>query len=146
MLLSTLGLQSVKAFGNFATNNTNATAADNTIQLMGTPSSIDKMQHLFGMKSFIDQESKIMKHAYSAQLHGNMTAYDMFNNQDGILICIDNTLLSHSENDTASQEMDAQAASSCDGTVTNALVSHSIGNNSTILIWAHEYLKVRGIQ
>ena len=49
-------------------------------------------------------------------------------------------------NDTASQEMDAQAASDCDGTVTNSLVSHSIGNNQTILNCAHTYLNIRGIQ
>jgi hypothetical protein len=115
-------------------------------QLLGTPSSIDKMTKLFGMNSFIDQEARIMKHAYAAELHGNRTAYNMLNSQNGILTCIDNTLLSHVENDTASQEGAAQAASSCDGLVTDALVSLSIGNNQTILNWAHLYLKARGIQ
>jgi hypothetical protein len=49
-------------------------------------------------------------------------------------------------NNTVSQEIDAQAASSCDGTVTDALVSHSIGNNATINHLANLYLNMRGIK
>ena len=75
-----------------------------------------------------------------------MTAYYMLQAQYNVLVCIDNTLLSHSENDTTSQELFAQAASSCDGFATDALVSHSIGNNQTIIHLAHAYLKARGIQ
>jgi hypothetical protein len=117
----------------------------------GNPVFLDKMQHLFAPSlsnttSFIDAESKIMTHADSAKLHGNMTAYNMFQAQQGVLVCIDNTLLSHSMNNTVSQEIDAQAASSCDGTVTDALVSHSIGNNATINHLANLYLNMRGIK
>jgi hypothetical protein len=122
------------------------TTQPNKTQLFGTLNSIATNAKLFGMNNFVDEECKIMKHAYSAQLHGNMTAYNMFNNQNGLLACIDNTLLSHTENDTVSQETAAPAASGCDGLVTNYLVSHSLGNNQTILNWANEYLKIREIQ
>jgi hypothetical protein len=117
----------------------------------GNPVFLDKTEHLFApymsnTTSFIDEEGRIMAHADSAKLHGNMTAYNMLQAQYNVLVCIDNTLLSHSENDTVSQEGFAEAASGCDGAVTDALVSHSIGNNATINHLATMYLNVRGIK
>jgi hypothetical protein len=34
----------------------------------------------------------------------------------------------------------------CDSVITDSIVSHSLGNNQTVLSYAHNYLKVRGIQ
>ena len=76
-----------------------------------------------------------MKHAASAELHGNMTARNMYNVQNNVLVCIINTMF----------QIDTMNASACDQTKGN-IANHDLGNNQTIINLAKQYLALTGIQ
>ena len=78
----------------------------------------------------------VMKHAASAELHGNMTAHNMYIVQNNVLVCIINTMF---HNDTMN-------ASACDQTIAGNIANHDLGNNQTIIDLAKQYLALRGIQ
>jgi hypothetical protein len=70
-----------------------------------------------GTKELSNAADSVRKHAASAELHGNMTAHNMYIVQNNVLVCITNTMF---HNDTMN-------ASACDQTIAGNIANHDLG-------------------